>query len=99
MTDLELMDRADLVSIEVMIMKAQLLWTGHVIRMDSSRITHQLLYGVLAQGRRNLGRPKKRYKDSIKENLKYAGVTTAELERSAQDRWLSCSNQLGLREV
>ena len=63
-TDLEVLDRADLVSIEAVIIKAQLRWTGHMIRMDGS------LKGVLAQGQRNLGRPIKRYKDCVKENLK-----------------------------
>ena len=67
-TDLEVLDRAGLVSIEAMIIKAQLHWTGYTIHMDGS------LYGILAHGHRNLWRPKHRYKDCAKENLKYAGV-------------------------
>lgn len=59
-TDLEVLDRACLVSIEAMIMKAQLHWTGHVIRMDSSRIPQQIIYGTLTQGHRSHGRPKKK---------------------------------------
>ena len=63
-SSLEVLDRAGLSSVEAMILKAQLRWTGHVIRMDSSRIPHQFFYGALSQGHRNIGRPKlKRHKD------------------------------------
>ena len=34
----EILERANTTSIEAMILKAQLRWTGHVIRMDESRI-------------------------------------------------------------
>ena len=48
--NLEVLDRAGLVSIEAMIVKAQLRWTGHVIRMDECRLLRQILYGALAKG-------------------------------------------------
>lgn len=50
-TNLEVLDRASLVSIKAMTMKALLNWKGHVISMDSSRI--------LSQGHRSNGHPKK----------------------------------------
>ncbi|KAK3885538.1 hypothetical protein Pcinc_010279 [Petrolisthes cinctipes] len=58
-TNLEVLDRASLISIETMVLKAQLRWTGHVIRMEPFRLTLQLLYGELRQGQRPRGRPKK----------------------------------------
>ena len=85
-TNLEVLDRAGLVSIETMIMKAQLRWSGHLIRMDSTRLPRQVFYGVLSKGQRNLGRPKKRYKDCIKDSLKHCGIPPAQLEAQAQDR-------------
>ena len=94
-TDLKVLDRAGLDSIVIMIVKAQLRWTGHVIRMDISRIPRQLLYGVLAHGRRNLGPPKKRYKDCVNENLKYSGVAVADLERSARRELVGVQQQTG----
>ena len=53
-----------------MIIKAQLRWTAHVIRMDESRIPRQLFYGELTEEKRNPWRPKKRYKDNLRANLK-----------------------------
>ncbi|TWW63251.1 Sodium/hydrogen exchanger 9B2 [Takifugu flavidus] len=85
-TNLAVLDRAGLVSIETMIMKAQLRWSGHLIRMDSTRLPRQVFYGVLSQGQRNTGRPKKRYKDCIKDSLKYCGIPPAQLEAQAQNR-------------
>ena len=69
-----------------MILKAQLRWTSHVIRMDESRIPRQLLYGELSQGRRKQGQPEKRYKDNLKSNLKWAGIQPNELETAAANR-------------
>ena len=85
-TNLEVLEQASLVSIEAMILKAQLRWTGHVIRMDSSRLPRQLLYGELTQGTRPVGRPKKRFKDVIKDNLKQCGIAPSELETRAANR-------------
>ena len=57
-TSLEVLDRVSLVSIETMVLKAQLPWTGHVIRMEPSRLPLQLLYGELGQDQRHRDRPK-----------------------------------------
>ena len=73
-TNLEVLDRAKSTSIEAMILKTQLRWTGHVIRMEPERIPRQLLYGELREGKRKRGRPLKRYKDGLKEILAHAGL-------------------------
>ena len=93
--NLEVLDRASLTSIETMVLKAQLRWTGHVIRMEPFRLPRQLLYGELRQGQRPRGRPKKRFKDCIKNNLKHSGTPPTELENLAQDRsaWRSLTKQ------
>ena len=85
-TNLEVLDRAGLLSIEAMIVSAQLRWTGHVIRMEPHRLPLQLLYSELKQGQRPRGRPKKRYKDCVKEHLKHSGTPAKDLEMCAQDR-------------
>jgi len=85
-TNLEVLDRGRSTSIEAMILKTQLRWTGHVIRMAPDRIPRQLLYGELSEGKRKQGRPKKRYKDNVKANLAHAGLPPKQLEARAQDR-------------
>ena len=85
-TNVEVLERANSVSIEVTLLKSRLRWSGHVIRMDDDRIPKQLLFGELAQGHRNRGRPCKRFKDTLKDNLKWCGVKPTELVRTAQDR-------------
>ncbi|KAL6488465.1 hypothetical protein MHYP_G00022060 [Metynnis hypsauchen] len=85
-TNLEVLDRAESTSIEALILKAQLRWTGHVIRMEPYRIPRQLLYGELSTGKRKQGRPQKRFKDCVKANITYAGIAPKLLEESAQNR-------------
>lgn len=65
-TNLEVLRKANSTSIEAKMLKAQLRWTDHLIRMDGSRIPKQLFCRELTSGSHNRGRPKKRYKDNIK---------------------------------
>ena len=85
-TNLEVLDRAQSSSIESMLIKAQLRWTGHVIRMEDNRMPKRLMYGELQQGKRHQGRPKKRYKDALKTSLQWCHIKPKELEESASDR-------------
>ena len=71
--NLEVLERAESQSIESMLIKAQLRWTGHVIRMEDYRIPKQLLYGELCEGKKT-GRPRLRNKDTLKSNLKLPHV-------------------------
>ena len=80
-TNLEVLDRAETTSIEAMVLKPQLRWTGHVIRMDDSRIPKS---GELCHGKRK--RPQKRCKDNLKANIKYADIPPKQLEKRAQER-------------
>ncbi|KAI8515959.1 hypothetical protein Bbelb_067720 [Branchiostoma belcheri] len=85
-TNQEVLDRAQSSSIEALLLKAQLRWSGHVSRMDDSRIPRQLLYGELKLGSRRRGRPKLRYKDVLKNNLQWCGIKPSEFEAAAADR-------------
>ena len=49
-------------------------WLGHVARMPETRAGKALLYGELAEGKRNVGRPMLRFKDTIKDILKRGEV-------------------------
>jgi len=58
-----------------MLLQAQLRWVDHVARMPDIRMPKQVFYGELEAGRRLTGGPVKRYKNSLKTNLKACGIT------------------------
>ena len=67
MTNNEVLQRADMPSIEAMLLSQQLTWTGHVVRMNDDRLPKAVLYGELWQAKR-IGRP----------HLRYRGKTTVD---------------------
>ena len=82
----QLLTCAGLPSIPTILMKAQLRWAGHVARMPDSRIPKKLLFGELQTGKRSLGAPKKRYKDTRKVSLKTFGINPNTWEKEAANR-------------
>ena len=87
----KVLEKAQTTSIEAMIMKAQIQWTGHVIRMDKTRIPQQLLYGELSH--RQQGHSHKRHKDCIRANIQYSSTHPKDPENAARDRkkWRACN--------
>ena len=85
-TNLEVLDRAHSTSVESMLLKAQLRWVGHGIRMEEHRMPRRLLYRELLQGKRHQGRPKKRYKDTVKVSLQWCELKPKELEEAISER-------------
>ena len=67
-------------------MKAQLRWAGHLARMEHHRIPKALLFSQLEKGKRSVGRPRLRYKDTLKYNLKECGISSDDWEKIAQER-------------
>ncbi|KAF7655305.1 hypothetical protein LDENG_00057930 [Lucifuga dentata] len=61
--------------------EARLRWLGHVQRRDSEHIGRRMLRLELP-GRRPRGRPKRRFMDVVKEDMKLVGVR----EEEAEDR-------------
>ena len=80
--------KCSLPSIECLIVKCQLRWTGNIIRMEDDRIPKMLLLGQFQQGHRVLGRPLKRYKDTLKAYLKSCNISVNSWEAVAKDRAL-----------
>ena len=56
--------------------------------MSDDRIPKMLLYGQLKHGHRDQGRPVKRYKDTLKANLKSCDINVNSWEDVATDRAL-----------
>ncbi|KDR09738.1 hypothetical protein L798_00248 [Zootermopsis nevadensis] len=48
-------------------------WTGHVARMDGTRSVHRVLVGK-PEGKRPLGRPRRRWEDNLRRDLWEIGV-------------------------
>ena len=63
----------------------RLSWAGHVARMEESRSAFKILTGKLT-GKTQLGRPRRRWKDNIRMDLKGIGINTRNWVDSAQDR-------------
>jgi hypothetical protein len=49
-------------------------WAGHVARMEKGRSAFKILTGEPI-GKRHLGRPKRRWEDNIRMDLKEIGIT------------------------
>jgi hypothetical protein len=66
---------------------------GHVARMGEGRDIYKVLVGR-PEGKRPLGRPRRRWESNIKMDLREIGIDGANWIRLAQDRvrWRACVN-------
>jgi hypothetical protein len=66
---------------------------GHVARMGEGRSVYRVLVGR-PEGKRRLGRPRRRWEDNIKMDLREIGMYGANWIQLAQDRvqWRACVN-------
>jgi len=85
-TNEQVLRRAGLPSMENVLIEKNLRWLGHVHRMDRGRLPRQLLYSQLCSGSRNQGRPRLRYKDVAKRNIKRRGIDLDSWQSLAQAR-------------
>jgi len=60
-------------------------WAGHVARMGEDRGVHRVLVGK-PEGKRPLGRPRRRWEDNIKMDLQEVGGGRGDWIKLAQDR-------------
>ena len=67
-------------------MLAQLLWTGHVIRMPDKQLPKKVFHGELKEGKSSQGGQKKRYKNTLKDFLKDFDIPMGPWEPTAQER-------------
>ena len=71
--DTEFLKRTNICSIEQLISRNQMCWVGHVKRMDHTHLP------------KRQHRPKKRFKDNVKTNLKNFKINVKEWENLADD--------------
>jgi hypothetical protein len=67
------------------IMSRRLKWAGHVARIEEGRSVFKILSGK-PTGKRPLGRPRHRWEDNIRMDLKEISIYTRNWVDSAQDR-------------
>ena len=60
-------------------------WAGHVARMEEGRGVHKVMVGK-PEGKRPLGRPRRRCEDNIKMDLEEVGRSCGDWMELAQDR-------------
>ena len=84
----EVLQRCAQTGIEQLIKRAQLRWSGHLVRMADDRIPKDVFYGELGAGHRTRGGQRKRYKDVLEATLKSCGIPHNTWEATATDRAL-----------
>jgi hypothetical protein len=70
-------------------------WAGHVARMGEGGDVFRVLVGR-PEGKRPLGRPRRRWEDNIKMDVRETGIDGANRIQLAQDRvqWQACVNTM-----
>jgi hypothetical protein len=74
-------------------------WAGHVARMGEGRGVYRVLVRM-PEGKRPLGRPRRRLEDNIKMDLREIGIDRANWIRLAQDKvqwWAFVNTVMNLR--
>jgi len=83
MTNKYILERTGLPSMEDLLIRNNLMWTGHLMRMSPDRLPKQVLYSQLSSVHRKRGHSRLRLKDTTKRNLKLRDIKT--------DSWTSLS--------
>jgi len=81
----ELSDLYSLPNIVRVVKSRRIRWAGHVARMGQGRGMHRVLLGK-PEGKRPLGRPRRRWEDNIKMELQEVGRGWGDWMELVQDR-------------
>ena len=81
----ELSDLYSLPNIVRVVKSRRMRWVGHVARMGQGRGVHRVLVGK-PEGKRPLGRPRRRWEDNIKMDLQEVEGGCGDWMELAQDR-------------
>jgi len=72
--------------IEAFLLAAQLRWVGHVVTMEDEWIPKEVFFGQLSSGKRQQCGPVRRYKDTVKTNMKSCGLRSQSLSTAPFDQ-------------
>ena len=87
----KVLQQAGLPSMYDALIQRNLRWAGHINRMENTRLPKQILYSQLKNGTRGVGRPRLRFKDTVKRNLKNKQISLGRWQKLSQkrDEWRS----------
>lgn len=85
-TNRKVLESTGLSSLTGLIRLKRLRWLGHVHRMSDGRIPKDILYGELVEGSRPKGRPKLRFKDTCKRDMKSFDISWTNCDANAECR-------------
>ena len=85
-TNVKVLQKAKTQSIDTLLTLSQLRWSGHLVHMSDDRLPKQLFYSELSEGHRLRGRPRLRFKDTLKKSLQHCSIATAHWETTASNR-------------
>ena len=85
-TNDEILSRAHLPLMADIFIEKNLGWLGHVQRMENDRLSRQLLYSQLGKGKINQGRPRLRFKDVAKRNMRHRQINLKSWQTMAGNR-------------
>ena len=84
--DTDILAMSGSTTVAARLMKNQMRWAGHLVRMEDTRLPKQLFFGELRDGSRAQHKPKKRFRDSVNINLKRMQVPLKSFEAECADR-------------
>ena len=90
-SNVEVLKRASLLSIESILLQLQLRWAGHVTRMEDERMPNAVFLSELQEGKRDRGAPREWRKDQVNRQLAQAGISHQSWQQEALDRDSLCS--------
>jgi hypothetical protein len=81
--------------LNIVLLPRRMRWAGHAARLGEKRNTYRILVGML-EGKRPLGRPRCRWVDNIKMNLRETGWDGGDWIELAQnrDQWRALVNMV-----
>ena len=85
-TNKEILERTGMPSMEDLLISKNLRWTEHLMKMSPDRLTKRMHYCKLSSGHKNIGRPRLRFKYTIKRNVKLRERKTDSLTSPSQQK-------------